>query len=161
MAHLNYSGKVVLRRSLSSLSAPEILMKWLSLLSNSLSPDDNLFISWIESAPTLHLSRGNRSYQGQVIKISIRRCNDDFCLWLSSLSNHTLITQTACVCQNLISQKSTRQHGCFFLNIFGILWLSPNLIFRRYGVHPFKDKGIDHGHYETYKHEDIMPMDDH
>ena len=99
MAHLNYSGKVVLRRSLSSLSAPAILMKWLSLLSNSLSPDDNLFISWIESAPTLHLSRGNRLYQGQVIKISSGCCNDDFCLWWSSLSNHTI---SGCLCcQNL------------------------------------------------------------
>ena len=49
----------------------------------------------------------------------------------------------------------------FFFDESEILWLSPNLIFQRYGVHPFKVKGINHGHYETYKHEDIMPMDDH
>ena len=108
MAHLNCSGKVVLRRSFSS--APAIFMKWLSLLSNSLSPDDNLFISWIESAPTLHLSRGNRSNQGQVIKISIECCNDDFCLLWSSLSNHT---NSACLCcQNLKIYETT---WAFFL----------------------------------------------
>ena len=82
----------------------------ISLLSNSLSPDDNLFISWIESAPTLHLSRGNRSNQGQVIKISIGCCNDDFCLLFSSLSNHTI---SGCLCcQNLKINETT---WAFFL----------------------------------------------
>ena len=51
------------------------------------------------------LSRGSRSNQGQVIKISIGSCNDDFYLWWSSLSNHTI---SGCLCcQNLWINETT------------------------------------------------------